>query len=324
MSGSYVGLMERMISKESHSYDRFNHIIPLRPFDYFDSAKFYPNYTPEEKVMLYGVFGGVPYFNSLIDTSKSALENIFDLVVRVDSVCEREITETVMAETTKAPSLNELLLIILGGKSKHADIHSEFASRGNGKPDYFLEKLIDMDFVKKTFPINDNGNKRKTRYEIKDNLVDFYYRYLFVAKSRELRKEPKFFFESFIKDDFFSHYVPHKFEKVSREFLIRANFAGMIKPPFFKIGEYFSYAKDAGVDREFDIVTEDKNGYIAYECKYGIAPIGVTVIHEEKNQTANLSGIKFYKLGFISKSGFDPEVDASSYNLFSLNDFYSF
>ena len=323
VSGSYVGLMERMISKASHSYGRFNHIISLKPFDYYDSAKFYNDYSSEDKIMLYSVFGGVPYFNSLIDINKSAIENIFDLLIKADSIGEREINETVMVETTKVPLLNELLLNIISGKNKYSDLNAVFSSQNKSKPDYFLEKLIDMDFVEKRFPVNDENNKKKIRYVVKDHLIDFYYRYLFIAKNKELRREAPFYYENFIKEDFLNKYIPAKFEEISKEFLIRMNFKGKIKPPFFAIGEYsYSNAK-VGINRQFDIVTKDKNGYISYECKYTDGLINNSVINEEKYQTSNLPDIEFYKLGFIAKNGFGKGIDSTKYNLFSLSDFYN-
>ena len=322
VSGSYVGLMEKMISKESHSYGRFNHIITLRPFDYYTSSMFYPNYSSEDKIMLYSVFGGVPYFHSLIDVDKTALENIFDLVIKADSICEREINETVLMETSKVPALNAILLSIIRGNQKYSDIKSSFSNDGKDRPDYFIDKLIDMDFISKRFPINEENNKKKIRYCLKDNLVEFYYRYLFIAKNKELRYNASFYYENFIKEDFISKYIPYKFIEISKEFLFRMNFKGKIKPPFIKIGEYYYDNQKEKINRQFDIVTLDKNGFISYECKYVNKPINRSDINEEIYQTSNLPNIKFYKLGFISKNGFDKEVISDEYNMFSLNDFY--
>lgn len=323
VSGSYVGLMEKMVSKESHSYGRFNHILPLRPFDYYESAKFYPNYSSEDKIMLYSVFGGVPYFNSLIDPSKTALENILYLVVKEDSICEHEIVETIVAETNKEPMLNELLLSIVSGKHKYSDILAEFTAQGKAKPDYYLDKLLDMDFIQKVFPINDENNKKRIRYEMKDNLVDFYYRYLIVAKTKELRRDPRFYFESFIEEDFTRKYIPQKFEEISKEFLIRMNFARRIQPPFFKIGDYYLNSPKLNMNRQFDIVTQDKDGFIAYECKYSDSPVSQNEIDEEVSQTDGLPDIHFYRLGFISKQGFAKSINPSNYIFFSLSEFFS-
>lgn len=323
VAGSYVGLMGRMINAQSHSYGRFNHIISLRPFDYYESAKFYPSYPPEDKIMLYSVFGGVPYFNGLIDPSKTALENILDLVVRADSICEHEIAETIMAETNREPMLNELLLTIVGGKRKYSDILAVFQAQGKGRPDYYIDKLLDMDFIRRVSPINDEDNKKRIRYEMKDNLVDFYYRFLIVAKTKELRKDPRFYFDSFIREDFMRSYVPHKFEGISKEFLIRMNFAGRIKPPFFKIGDYYLDSPRLNMNRQFDIVTQDKNGYVAYECKYEDAPIGLDEVNEEIAQASGLPDIAFYRLGFISKKGAADHVGPPNTTFFSLSDFYA-
>ena len=321
--GSYVGLMEKMISKESHSYGRFNHIIQLRPFDYYLSSMFYPNYSLEDKIMLYSVFGGLPYINSLIDTNKTALENLFDLLIKADSICEHEINETVLAETSKVQLLNELLLLIINGKQKYTDIAADFEAQGKGRPDYFLDKLIDMDFIAKKFPINERGNKKKIRYCIKDNLIDFYYRYLFVARNKQLRRDPEFYFNNFIKEDFVSQYIPHKFEDISKEFLLRMNIQGRIVPAFFDIGECYYDNQKEKINRQFDVVTEDNSGFISYECKYKNKPVDNADINEEIFQTSNIPNIHFYKLGFISKSGFSDDIDTKKYNTFSLSDFYN-
>ena len=66
-----------------------------------------------------------------------------------------------------------------------------------------------------------------------------------------------------------------------------------------------------------------KNGYIYYECKYKNKPISRSVVREEEHQILN-SGLNVYKLGFISKSGFDEGVEKDKYNLFALDDFYKF
>ncbi len=96
-----------------------------------------------------------------------------------------------------------------------------------------------------------------------------------------------------------------------------------MKDVILDIGTYsFDDAKKK-MNREFDVVTFDKNGYISYECKYTNEMISKKVIQEEEEQVQNLD-IKFYKLGFISKSGFSSDVDKQKYNCFTLDDFYDF
>ena len=60
---------------------------------------------------------------------------------------------------------------------------------------------------------------------------------------------------------------------------------------------------------------------ISYECKYSDKTNDLKVINEEIKQVKNLN-IDFYKLGFISKSGFDKNVDKNKYICFYLEDLY--
>ena len=321
ISGSYVSLIEKMIEYGSHSYGRYTHIMLIRPFDYYDSSLFYKDYSDEDKIMLYSVFGGIPYFNSLIDTNKSALDNILNLVVKRDSILEHEINEMVLAETNKITNMNVVVSLIARGINKYKDIYDNLSSMGISKPDYLLKKLLEMDIIKKVFPINEENNKKKVFYQFKDNLLNFYYRFIFYTPYQEFRTNPKFFYDNFIKEEFEKEYLPKLFEMISMEYLFRANINSLIKPIILKIGKYSFNDSQNKINREFDVVTLDKNGYVSYECKYTNSKIDSRIIVEEENQTKNLS-INFYKLGFISKSGFSDDIDKKKYNCFNLNDFY--
>ncbi len=321
ISGSYVSLIEKMIEYGSHSYGRYTHIMLIRPFDYYDSSLFYKDYSDEDKIMLYSVFGGIPYFNSLIDTNKSALDNILNLVVKRDSILEHEINEMVLAETNKITNMNVVVSLIARGINKYKDIYDNLSSMGISKPDYLLKKLLEMDIIKKVFPINEENNKKKVFYQFKDNLLNFYYRFIFYTPYQEFRTNPKFFYDNFIKEEFEKEYLPKLFEMISMEYLFRANINSLIKPIILKIGKYSFNDSQNKINREFDVVTLDKNGYVSYECKYTNSKIDNRIIVEEENQTKNLS-IHFYKLGFISKSGFSDDIDKKKYNCICLKDFY--
>lgn len=322
LCGSYVNLMEKMLEATSHCFGRFTHVLCIRPFNYYDSAKFYPNYTNEDKIIAYSVFGGVAYFNSLIDTAKSIFENIYDLIIRKDSILELELTYMILMETSKISNLNLLIKSIADGYNKYTDIASILKQNKNSRPEYLLKKLIDMDIIETIVPINDKKNRKKTFYQFKDNLMDFYYRFVFGSRYSFLRDNPALFFEKTVKDNFFEKYLPAKFETISKEFLIRKNLLGEINPPFMDIGTYSFNDKTKKINRQFDLVTLDEKGYIAYECKYKTSPIDHRVVNEETRQTASLENMAFYKLGFISKSGFTDDIDRAKYNCFSLSDFY--
>lgn len=323
ISGSYVTLMTKMIEYGSHSYGRFNHIMLIRPFDYYTSSLFYPNFTNEDKIKTYSVFGGIPYFNSLIDTNKNADQNIVDLIVKEDSILEHEIIEMILSETNKIALLNDLIYTIGSGTTKYKDIVAKMNQYKNSRPDYLLNKLIEMNIVRKVTPINQKNNPKKTNYVLDDNLIHFYYKYLFNNPYTINRKNREFFYNNFIKDDLESSFIPHKFENIAKEFLLKLNFSNSFKNIILDIGTYSFDDQKNKINREFDVVTLDKDGYISYECKYTNESITLKIVNEEEQQVKDLD-IRFYKLGFISKKGFSKDIDRSKYNCYTLDDFYNF
>lgn len=173
----------------------------------------------------------------------------------------------------------------------------------------------------KVAPINDERNKKLTYYDFEDNLLRFYFRYIFPNTPSLSFMGKDVFFHETIEPDFLKYYLPKTFEKVGKEFLIRKNKIGEIHPPFFKIGTYSFNDSKAKKNLQFDVVTQDKNGFISYECKYTKDPIGMAEIREEGKQTSS-SPMPFYELGFISKNGFTPEAKAKAKIAYILDDFY--
>ena len=321
LSGSYVDLMTHLIDADSPLYGRFTHIIKLAPFDYHTAAMFYPGYCPVDKAFMYAVFGGVPYFNSLIDPDARALDNVLNLVIRKDSILEHEVSEMLLGETNKIEGLNAVIELVGGGVTKYSDIVARLSTEP-ARPAYALARLQDMGILRKVGPINAKGNKKRTFYAFGDNLVHFYYRYVFRYIAERNTMTPADFYDEFVRDDMASVYLPEKFEGIAAEGIARLSRLHRIEPPVFEVGTYSFDDAKAKVNRQFDVVTRDRMGYTAYECKFTDTPVDRRVIEEEEAQVSGLD-IDFYRLGFVSKSGFAAHVDAEQYVLVTLEDLYA-
>lgn len=324
LSGSYVETMKSLNDGKSETYGRFTGIIELKPFDYYESSLFYPSYSNEEKILMYSCFGGVAFFNSLVDTSKSALENIKGLILRSGAILQLEVENLISGEIGKISSASSVIFDIANGIGKYSDLLMRLRMREGAKAslEYPLKKLIDLEIVRKVSPINDPNNKKRTFYRFADNLLEFYYRFIFRYKSRNSILEVDDFYEAFVKNDLEKVYLPKKFEEISGEFLLRKSNRHELKPLIYEIGTYSHDDPKGKKNVQFDLVTLDEAGYISYECKYSERPVGLSIIEEEKRQTL-ASGLNVYKLGFVSKSGFEDGLDKDEYNLFSLDEFYN-
>ncbi len=318
--GSYVDTMKQLLAKQNPLFGRIDLIIDLKPMDYYESALFYSTFSDEDKVKLYSVFGGIPYYNRLIDASKTVKENIIDLIASPGARLENEVSMYLSSEISKITNANEVFEALARGFSKYKDILGQ--SNVSSGPTLIdtLDKLIKMDVVKKEAPINDENNKKKAGYFISDNLSLFYYKYIFRNISRMNIMDSEVFYNKYIKEDFETQYVPKIFEDICKQYLVRLNRAGSMDEPFEKIGKYYYDDPVNKTNGEFDLVTLDDKGYIFYEAKFRKEPVTESMIREEIMQV-NQTGFSCYKYGFISKSGFECD-EADDRILIELDDIY--
>lgn len=301
--GSYVEVMHSLLEHENPLYGRVDLTIDLKQMDYYESALFYPNYSAEDKVRIYSVFGGIPYYNRLIDDSKSVRENIIELIASPGARLENEVSMYLNAELSKIVNANEVFEALARGYTKYSDILSQsHVSSGPTLVDV-LDKLSHMEVVTKTAPINESNNKKKITYSICDNLSLFYYRYIFKYSSQMKIMDADVFYNKYIEKDFEEYYVPHIFENICSQYLIRKNRAGEIEPVIEKIGKYYYDNPAERTNGEFDIVTQDESGYVFYEVKFRKKQVSDELINEEIEQV-KATGLDCYKYVFFSRSGF--------------------
>lgn len=320
LCGSFIDVMKSLLLSENPLYGRVDRTIDLKPMDYYESSLFYPNYSNEDKIRLYSVFGGIPYYNKLIDSDLSVRENIIALIASSDARLENEVSMCLRSEILKLSNANEVFEALARGYSRYSDILSQSHVTSAPAMVDVLEKLIRMDLVRKEAPINDENNKKKMGYYISDNLSLFYYRYCFRYASQLSIMDSEVFYDKYIRDDFENWYVPHCFEAICRQYLIRQNRRGMLPEVFEKIGKYYYNDPKTKTNGEFDVVTCDPKGYTFYEVKFRKTPVTEHLIRDEIKQV-NETGLYCYQYGFISRSGFNVKPQ-SNVLLISLDGFY--
>ena len=308
--GSYVDTMKELLERQNPLYGRIDLTLNLKPMDYYESALFYPEFSEEDKVRLFSVFGGIPYYNRLIDAKKTVRENIIELIASSGARLENEVAMYLNSEISKITNANEVLEALAKGFSRYKDILDQSnVSSGPALID-ILDKLMRMDVVAKEAPINDENNRKKSGYFISDNLSLFYYKYIFRNLSRMNIMDPDVFYDKYIAEDFETKYVPKSFERICKQYLIRKNRKDMMDEIFEKIGKYYYDDPVEKRNGEFDIVTLDDKGYIFYEAKFRKEPVTESVVQNEIRQVKQ-TGLACYRYGFFSRAGFtcDQEKD---------------
>ena len=320
LSGSYVDIMDHLLDMNNPLHGRFKYKIKLEAFNYYEASNFYKNVSLEDKVKYYAVFGGVPYYLSMLDTNKSFEDNVKCLLLSEFAPLENEINTTMKEEYSKVENSAFVMDLITRGKHSYSDIKAIFNINAP-KSDlaYLLNQLVDMHFITKTYALNEK-NEKKAYYDIDDNLFAFYFKLIYPTLAYKAILTTDKYFEQ-IKEKMYGEFIPLKFEKLCKEFLIRKNKNDEFNPPLLLIGSYTYNNPKLHKNGQFDIVTYDELGYTFYECKYTNSVVDKSIYLEEINQLSDAK-ITNYRLGFFSKSGFSNDKEFKNCNLFTLEDLY--
>ncbi len=319
--GSSISIMSSIQNRDNPLYMRFTNSILLKQMDYYDSAKFYPSMSLEDKVKLYAVFGGVPFYNAQINEKISVKENIINIVAGQFSGLKEFLEVYLKSELRKINGANMVFESIALGAFHFKDILDKSHMESSTSLSIILNKLIEMDLVKHVSPINEKTNKQKSGYRISDNCIKFYYNFIYRNESAHAILDDEVFYDTFIDKELNAKFVPLAFEEISKEFLIRKNKKGQLEPLLYDIGTYWYDSPKEKKNGQFDVVANCNDGYIFFECKYTDKPITDETIKEEVEQVMNTT-LSPRNFGFVSKSGYNLKSHYP-YLFFTLKDLYA-
>lgn len=122
--------------------------------------------------------------------------------------------------------------------------------------------------------------------------------------SQRMVMSPEAFFERCVAEDLETNLIPHRFEEVCRQYLVRQNRAGRMPETPLEIGKYWCDCPATHESGEFDIVTRDARGCVFYEAKFRSTPVTAKMMAEEIARVRR-TGIAAHAYGFFSRSGFE-------------------
>jgi len=315
--GSYISVMRELLLEENPLFGRFDQIVYLREMDYYEASFFASSLPPRDKVGFYSVFGGSPYVLCNIDMDKSIRWNIENKLLDKNSILRSHIENVMLSEVQK--NYDVRILESLGnGKKKYSEIVMYLNTRDSGLLDKQLKNLINMDTIDKVYPINKSGDKKKTFYSIHDNLMRFYFAYIFGREGLIERLGATAFYEKYIADSIDS-FINLRFEDIVVQYFIRR----IQSDPSLDILDIGSYWYDNPKDKangQFDCVVHTSVGYTVYEVKNYDRPMKLEECKYEAEQADKISDFSFDSKGFVCTGGFD--FSSSEYELIDGEQLY--
>ena len=77
LCGSAMSFIEKeLLAEKNPLYGRATGIYKMTEMGFYDAAKFFPDYSPKEKVIAYSILGGIPHYLNQFDGNRTLEKNI--------------------------------------------------------------------------------------------------------------------------------------------------------------------------------------------------------------------------------------------------------
>ena len=320
ISGSHIGMMKDLLEEKNALYGRFTINLCLKELDYVTTAEFYKSKSIYDKIAMYAVFGGSPYINQGLDEKKTLKDNIIATLLNPTSYIYNYVEHLLISDYTNSINAERILYAISNGKKKYSEIEERLGLKTNGNLSKQLIALEKMDIIAKIYPINKARDKKKVFYEIKDNLLRFYYAFIYKNKSALQMIGAEAFYEEYIKEAIIT-FISYRFEEIVRTYFSLSVKRGKLRG-ISNIGTFYYDDSVTHSNGEFDVAIERKDVYDIYEVKYYTVPLQLKEIHNEVSQIRAIKNLNIGKIGFIATAGYEDMPD--EYNFIDIDDLYTF
>ena len=308
LCGSSVSFMETdVMGSKSPLHDRQTSSLEILPFDYFESSLFFPDYTNEEKLLAYGILGGIPRYLEAFDGNLTIEKNISGKIIRNGAYLHEEPANLLKAELRETYIYNSILSALANGKNKVSEI-AGFIHEDINKVSKYLITLQIMRLIEKKVPCGENPESRKGIYVMTDNFFKFWFRYEFTNSSYYEILGPDNAAKEIMDD--LPNLMGDAFEKICLEYIIRLAKKGKLPFVPHSTGRWWGNNPVAKSQDDVDILMLSKNRKkgIFVECKFTSKPMPYDEYEDLKTAMAAFEDVKEKYMYFISKSGFSDSV----------------
>lgn len=330
LCGSYMGFMEKeVLGNKSPLFGRRTAQLHLRSFDYRTSCEFLEGFTDEEKLMLYGAYGGTALYLRQVDAQLSLKENIQNSFLRPTAYLYEEPLLLLRQEVQEPGVYSAIIEAIAGGASRANEIATKTGEPA-AKCLKYIASLCELGIIDRQTPFGEKVSSRKSIYRISDFMFRFWYRYVSGNKTLLETDALELVWKQKIEPDY-SHYMGLVFEQVCRDYLLRKNSLGELPILFTEIGSWWGTDRNSPEhgQAEVDLVARGEDDFLFGECKWKNQPLDYAVL-ERLRHRADLISRRRNKTWFalFSKTGFTDAVlqeaaKDTSVLLFDLKDIMS-
>ena len=324
LCGSAMSFIEKeLLAEKNPLYGRATGIYKMQAMGFYDAARFFPDYSPRDKVLTYAVLGGIPHYLNQFDPKKSLGENIKRNILTKGSVLYSEVDFLLHQELRETPIYNSIIEAVALGNTKLSDISQKAMMDSTSKTSVYLRNLIELGIVEREFSVDvklkEKANASRGAYCLTDNFFRFWYTFGFANFSQLEDGDVDGVYE-YVVEPALHEFASFIFEDVCKEFVKEQQKRNALPFRYSKMGRWFGKTTvrdehtDSGLrtaETEIDLlaIDRDEKNYLVGECKFKKQPFRYSeYLNTVAKLTPQKSKASFY-YALFSESGFDEKIE---------------
>jgi AAA+ ATPase superfamily predicted ATPase len=313
LCGSELGVMSSLDDYAAPLHGRFDWVERYRPLDYYDAGRFLDAiappgaaYSPRDKLIAYGIYGGSGRYLAQIDPARSLPENVASQLLDPAGIFHRE-GETLIRQERDIrddADYNAILAAVASGAAEWSEIANRSHVDSKSLSSY-LTRLQHLGWIEQEFPLGEDG--RRGIYRLADNSLKAWYRYVFRHRSSLEIADPTEAWRNLVEPDLPDYMGRFVLEDVARQHLARfAPRYGL--PMIMKLGRWWSRRSDV----EIDLVAELHDGsYLFGEVKWASSPVRLSelfALERKVDAVPHAAWKKQPRYALFSAGGFEEKL----------------
>lgn len=316
LSGSDIAFFaDEVLGANAALHGRRTADYRLLPFSPSDSALFTSAWDAEDRIRAYGVWGGVPYYLSMIDDGLTLEQNILRTILLPGAPLQSEADYLIRVESRlrDVALYGSILRAIASGRTSVSAVAGHLGGADLGNVSRQIERLTEVGLVSVVRPVV-RARRMDARFQIADPFLRFWFRFVAPAGARLATRDAARRYLTNVVTPALDQFVSMPaFEETCRADLARRFDAAAVGRWWGPIRENDrSGGALRTVDREADGVAVDDDGTILAlaTCKWTNSPVSVSEVNKLRRIAVHLAPGRAVPLVVYARSGVDARLAA--------------
>lgn len=254
LCSSAVAWVERELDSciGEEAIKRLDKKIKLGSLNFLEVVRALPEYPVAECIKTYGIIGGVPGYINQWNSRQDLKTNICRLILAKNGYLYGAAEKLIGASLRELSVYETILAQIASGHDKLNDLY-QATGFSRAKISVYMKNLAAFDIISKVVSFETGGweNAKKGVYRIRDNYVNFWFRFIYPHLSELSMIGTKDFYDRYIAPGL-DAYLSRYFTEVCMEYLGLLGVVGKLPLKIRKMGTW------VGKEGNIDIIAQNE------------------------------------------------------------------